>query len=171
MNPSPDHDAMSHDRAAQLISTLGLKPHPEGGHYREVFRSSASVHPGDGRGERCGLTTIYFLLNAGEQGRLHRVSSDEAWHFYEGDPLDLLWTGDEDAVLHQARLGPVADGMAPVAVVPAGAWQAARSSGAYTLVGCTVGPGFDFADFQMLGDHPELARELCARNPGLLPFV
>lgn len=160
-----------HDRAAHLISSLGLTPHPEGGHYREVFRSSASVHPGDGRGERCSLTTIYFLLNAGEQSRLHRVTSDEAWHFYEGDPLDLLWTGTEPTVLHRARLGPVADGMAPVAVVPAGAWQAARSSGAYTLVGCTVGPGFDFADFQMLGDHPELAGDLCARHPGLRPYV
>jgi predicted cupin superfamily sugar epimerase len=171
VNPSPDHDATSHDRAAQLIATLGLKPHPEGGHYREVFRSSVSVQPGDGRGERCGLTTIYFLLNAGEQSRLHRVTSDEAWHFYEGDPLDLLWMGDEPTLLHQARLGPVEAGMAPVAVVPAGSWQAARSSGAYTLVGCSVGPGFDFADFQMLGDHPELARELCERHSGLRPFV
>lgn len=171
MNPSPGHDAASPDRAAQLIAALGLKPHPEGGHYREVFRSSASVQPGDGRGERCGLTTIYFLLNAGEQSRLHRVTSDEAWHFYEGDPLELLWTGAGPMDLHQARLGPVADGMAPVAVVPAGAWQAARSSGAYTLVGCSVGPGFDFADFQMLGDHPELAADLCARHPGLRPYV
>ncbi|HEX8319283.1 cupin domain-containing protein [Longimicrobium sp.] len=162
---------MSHDRAAQLIATLGLKPHPEGGHYREVFRSSASVQPGDGRGERCGLTTIYFLLSAGEQSRLHRVTSDEAWHFYEGDPLDLLWTGAGPAGLYQARLGPVAACMAPVAVVPAGAWQAARSSGVYTLVGCSVGPGFDFADFQMLGDHPELAEDLCARHPGLRPYV
>jgi len=171
VNPSPHRDMASHDRAAQLIATLGLKPHPEGGHYREVFRSSASVQPGDGRGERCGLTTIYFLLNAGEQSRLHRVTSDEAWHFYEGDPLDLLWTGAEPAVVHQVRLGPVAAGMAPVAVVPAGAWQAARSSGAYTLVGCSVGPGFDFADFRMLADIPELARELCDRNPGLRPFL
>jgi predicted cupin superfamily sugar epimerase len=160
-----------HDCAAHLISSLGLQPHPEGGHYREVFRSSSSVQPGDGRGERSALTTIYFLLMAGEQSRLHRVTSDEAWHFYEGDPLDLLWTGAEPMVLHQARLGPVSAGMAPVAVVPAGGWQAARSSGAYTLVGCTVGPGFDFADFQMLGDHPELAEELCGRHAVLRPFV
>jgi hypothetical protein len=160
-----------HDRAAHLISSLGLRPHPEGGHYREVFRSSASVHPGDGRGERAALTTIYFLLGAGEQSRLHRVSSDEVWHFYEGDPLELIWAVSEATEVRQARLGPVAVGTAPVAVVPAGWWQAARSTGAYTLVGCSVGPGFDFADFQMLGDHPELAAELCAWHPGLRPYV
>ena len=160
-----------HDRAAHLVSSLGLKPHPEGGHYREVFRSPDSVQPGDGRGERAALTTIYFLLRAGEQSRLHRVSSDEVWHFYEGEPLELVWAHGESPDVHQARLGPVAAGTAPVAVVPAGWWQAARPTGAYTLVGCTVGPGFDFADFQMLGDTPAAARELCDRHPGLAPFV
>jgi predicted cupin superfamily sugar epimerase len=160
-----------HDRAAHLISSLGLRPHPEGGHFREVFRSSSSVQPVDGRGERSALTTIYFLLRAGEKSRLHRVSSDEVWHFYEGDPLELLWAHPETPAFHQARLGPVDAGMAPVAVVPAGWWQAARSTGAYTLVGCSVGPGFDFADFQMLGDTPPAAVELCARHPDLHPFI
>jgi predicted cupin superfamily sugar epimerase len=160
-----------HDRAAHLISGLGLQPHPEGGHFREVFRSSAPVQPGDGRGERAALTTIYFLLRAGEKSRLHRVSSDEVWHFYEGEPLELVWAHAGSTDVHQARLGPVGAGMAPVAVVPAGWWQAARSTGAYTLVGCSVGPGFEFADFQMLGDTPAEARQLCDRHPGLAPFV
>jgi predicted cupin superfamily sugar epimerase len=160
-----------HDRAAHLVSSLGLQPHPEGGHFREVFRSSASVQPGDGRGERAALTTIYFLLRAGETSRLHRVSSDEVWHFYEGEPLELVWAHAESTDVRQARLGPVAAGMAPVAVVPAGWWQAARSTGAYTLVGCSVGPGFEFADFQMLGDTPAAALQLCDRHPGLRPFV
>jgi predicted cupin superfamily sugar epimerase len=129
------------------------------------------VRPQDGRGERCALTTIYFLLRAGEQSRLHRVTSDEVWHFYEGDPLELLWAGSESTEVQRALLGPVAADMAPVAVVPAGWWQAARTTGAYTLVGCSVGPGFEFADFRMLGDEPETAREMCDRHPGLRPFV
>lgn len=160
-----------HDRAAQLVSTLGLQPHPEGGHFRELFRSPSRVQPGDGRGERSALTTIYFLLRAGEHSRLHRVTSDEVWHFYEGDPLELVWTDPESAGLQRARLGPVGPGTAPVAVVPAGGWQAARSTGAYTLVGCSVGPGFDFADFRMLGDTPAEARELCERHPELRAFL
>lgn len=159
------------DRAAHLISTLGLQPHPEGGHYREVFRSAAPVQPADARGERCALTTIYFLLRAGEQSRLHRVTSDEVWHFYEGDPLELVWADSESTEVQHALLGPVSAGTAPVAVVPAGWWQAARPTGAYTLVGCSVGPGFEFADFRMLADDPAAARELCDRHPGLRPFV
>src|SRR6185295_19426161 len=79
-----------HDRAAELISALGLEPHPEGGFYREVHRSASRVTTGDARGERAALTTIYFLLPAGSQSRWHQVDSDEVWHFYEGDPLALL---------------------------------------------------------------------------------
>ena len=159
------------DRASHLISTLGLQPHPEGGHFREVFRSSHAVQPQDGRAERSALTTIYFLLRTGEQSRLHRVSSDEVWHFYEGDPLELVWAGPEDRRVQQVRLGPVSTGMAPVAVVPAGCWQAARSAGSYTLVGCSVGPGFDFADFRMLGDDPAAAQRLCEQHPELRPLL
>ncbi|MBD3887709.1 cupin domain-containing protein [Phormidium tenue FACHB-886] len=158
------------DRAAHLISTLGLQPHPEGGHFREIFRSTANVHSQDGRGERSALTTIYFLLRAGEQSRLHRVSSDEVWHFYEGDPLELLWTGSGYKQVQQVRLGLVSSDTAPVAVVPAGCWQAARSTGAYTLVGCSVGPGFDFADFQMLSDSLVADQQLCEQYPELHPF-
>lgn len=144
-----------HDRAAQLIATLGLEPHPEGGCFREVFRSGARVQPQDGRGERSALTTIYFLLRAGEQSRWHRVGSDEVWHFYEGDPLELLWVGPGDGPVQRVRLGAVGPDSAPVAVVPAGCWQAAGTTGAYTLVGCSVGPGFDFADFEMIRDSPD----------------
>ena len=159
------------DRAAHLISTLGLQPHPEGGHFREIFRSTANVQPQDGRGERSALTTIYFLLQAGEQSRLHRVTSDEVWHFYEGDALELLWAGPGYIQVQQVRLGPVSPSMAPVAIVPAGCWQAARSTGAYTLVGCSVGPGFDFADFRMLSDSPVAAQELCEQYAELYPFL
>lgn len=159
------------NRAAHLISTLDLQPHPEGGHFREVFRSEHPVRPADERGERSALTTIYFLLRSGEHSRLHRVTSDEIWHFYEGDPLELFWLQKEPSRLHRARIGPVGSGTAPVAVVPAGCWQAARSTGEYTLVGCSVAPGFDFADFRMLDDGSTEASRLATRHPELQPFL
>jgi predicted cupin superfamily sugar epimerase len=155
-----------HPRAGELIERLDLKPHPENGFYREVFRSAPafSVAPVDGRGERAGLTTIYYLLADGAFSRWHRVTSDEAWHFYEGDALELVWLEDEGSRMVRVTLGPVSEGSAPVAVVPAGCWQACRTSG-YTLAGCSVGPGFDFADFTMLSDSPAEAAGIAARFP------
>lgn len=137
-------------RAEELIAALGLQPHPEGGWYAEVFRSASTVQPADARGTRSALTTIYFLLTAGQTSRLHRVASDEVWHFYEGDPLELTVAPGNLASLSRVTLGPVSASSAPVHTVPAGFWQGARPLGAYTLVGCTVGPGFDFADFELL---------------------
>lgn len=136
-----------HPRAAELIELLNLKPHPEGGHYAEVFRSTREVQPQDARPLRSALTTIYFLLMRGEWSRWHRVASDEAWHFYEGDPLELLVRRGNDT--KRTVLGVAGRDARPVSVVPADCWQAARSLGEYTLVGCSVGPGFDFADFEM----------------------
>lgn len=149
-----------------------MQPHPEGGHYVEIHRSPIEVQPRDGRPGRAALTSIYFLLTAGEISRWHRViGSDEAWHFYEGDPLEL-WTADEAFVsMTTHRLGPVGDGIAPVHVVPAGEWQAARTTGTYTLVGCSVGPGFDFADFEMLRDDQARATAATARHPDAAGFV
>jgi uncharacterized protein len=156
-----------HPRAAQLISSLGLTPHPEGGHFREVYRSQSAVTPLDGRAERTALTTIYFLLAAGEVSRWHRVASDEVWHFYEGDPLELLQAEAGFRDVRRTVLGPVDGSLQPVHVVPAHVWQAARPTGAYALVGCTVGPGFDFADFALLADHAAEAVEMRRRQPGL----
>jgi hypothetical protein len=147
-----------HARAAELISTLDLHPHPEGGFFREVHRSASHVTTDDERGERAALTTIYFLLPGGTHSRWHQVDSDEVWHFYEGDPLELLELDAAGQSLARHRLGLVnGTGQGPVHTIPAGAWQAARPLGAYTLVGCTVGPGFDFADFRMLADDAALA--------------
>jgi hypothetical protein len=142
----------SHPRARELVRLLGLEPHPEGGAFREVFRSPRLVHPDDARPPRTALTAIYFLLADGGASRWHRVASDEAWCWLEGDPLEL-WTMPAAAgpAAHHV-LGPVADGVHALGVVPAGEWQAARTRGAYTLVSCMVGPGFDFADFEMLSD-------------------
>lgn len=144
---------------------LGLAPHPEGGRFREVFRSSARVRPGDGRPERAALTSIHFLLVEGETSAWHRVLSDEAWHFAEGAPLELLTMDPDFARVERWTLGPVGEADGPLRVVPAGRWQAARSTGAYTLAGCTVGPGFDFADFALLRDLPDEADALRRRHP------
>ncbi len=158
-------------RAADLVRALGLMAHPEGGHFREVFRSSACVHPGDERGERAALTTIYFLLAQGEVSCWHRVASDEVWHFYEGAELEL-WTADaEFREIQSTRLGSLTSGAQPVHVVPAHCWQAARSAGAYTLVGCSVGPGFDFQDFTLLRDRPQLTEVLRQRHPNSVRFL
>lgn len=122
--------------ADRLIQLLDLKPHPEGGYFRETFR--------DANSGRAHSTAIYFLLKAGEVSRWHRVDAAEVWHFYRGAPLELKIGRD----IHV--LGPDLDeAQAPQLVVPPGAWQAARSLGAYTLVGCTVAPGFEFAKFEM----------------------
>jgi predicted cupin superfamily sugar epimerase len=148
------------NRASHLISTLDLRPHPEGGYYREVFRSRLQVQPQDSRPARAALTTIYFLLVEGDVSRWHRVASDEVWHFYEGDPLELLTIDAKTQQVERYLLGGVRSDARPIHVVPAGVWQAARTTDAYTLVGCTVGPGFDFADFQMLRDTPGDAARL-----------
>jgi predicted cupin superfamily sugar epimerase len=132
-------------RAEELIASLALEPHPEGGWYRQVYRSSDRVLRQHDRAVRSALTTIYFLLVEGTSSAWHRVQSDEAWHFYEGDPLELL-TRDRES---DAPLSTILDAAHRVHVVPARQWQAARPRGAYTLVGCTVGPGFEFEDFEM----------------------
>jgi len=161
-----------HPRAAELIARLEMRPHPEGGHFSEVFRSSTTVTPADPRPARAAVTTIYFLLQSGEHSALHRVLSDEVWHFYEGDPLDLVSWDQTTDVVERHRLAPVAnDGARPVAVVPAGWWQAARTAGNYTLVGCTVGPGFDYADFSLIRDDPGAGRDLRARRPDLVELM
>lgn len=157
------------DRAAFLIAKLSLLPHPEGGYYREVYRSVSQVQPGGDRPQRSALTTIYFLLTEGQYSRWHRVLSDEVWHFYEGEPLELFWLDTDKDERTQALLGPVQGGseQCPVQTVPAGCWQAARSTGAYTLAGCTVAPGFDFADFSLLEDGSEEAGRIQRSFPGI----
>ena len=152
-------------RAAELIHILALRPHPEGGHFAEVFKSPHRVRRGEGDDSRAALTSIYFLLAEGERSRWHRVTADEVWHYYEGDPLELVW--EEAGEVRRVQVGPVAMGREPVAVVPAGAWQAARARGAYTLVGCSAAPGFEFADFTLLADVPAEGARLRAKYPEL----
>lgn len=128
--------------AAEIIALLELTPHPEGGYYRETFRDPREVN-----GRSMG-TAIYFLLAEGERSHWHAVDAAELWHFYEGAPLvlDIADAGGRRTVTLGSDLQA---GQRPQAVVPTGAWQAARTLGAWTLVGCTVAPGFDFAGFEM----------------------
>lgn len=153
------------DRVAYLIDTLQLEPHPEGGFYRQTFRSVLEVSPRDDRAVRPALTTIYFLLPHGAHSRWHRVRSDEVWHFYEGAPLDLRQISPALDRQDHIALGPLDETCRPVHVVPADYWQGARSTGAYSLVGCTVGPGFVFDDFEMMRAATPDARQLIERWP------
>lgn len=160
-----------HQRAKQLIEELGLTLHPEGGWYREVFRSKHRVQADEERGWRTALTTIYYLLTAGRYSRFHRVLSDEVWHFYEGAPLELVWINETGMQARRSMLGPVNDDSSPVRVVRAGCWQAAQTTGDYTLVGCTVGPGFEFADFALLADLPTEAERVRERHPQVARLI
>ncbi len=129
--------------ADQIVAALGLAPHPEGGWYRETWRAEAAP------GARAAGSAIYYLLKAGEHSAWHRVDAAEIWHHYAGAPLSLtLSPNGHDAAAH--LLGPeIAAGQRPQLVVPAGCWQCATSLGAWTLVGCTVSPAFDFDGFEM----------------------
>ncbi len=160
-----------HARASTLIRLLDLLPHPEGGYYREVFRSSQVVQAGDSSVRRASLTTIYFLLVAGQYSRWHRLTSDEVWQYCEGDPLELIWLSPTGSTDHRRVLGPAGEECQPVQIVPGRCWQAARPLGEYTLVGCTVAPGFEFTDFTLLADDPEEQALLRVRFPDLATLI
>ncbi|MEM7606608.1 MAG: cupin domain-containing protein [Myxococcota bacterium] len=121
-----------------LIETLQLQPHPEGGYYRETYRSPAAG------GARGACTAIHYLLRAGQRSHWHRVDADEVWCFHAGDRLELLISDGETTTIHV-----LAADESPQVVVPAGAWQAARPLGAYALVSCIVAPAFRFEGFEL----------------------
>jgi predicted cupin superfamily sugar epimerase len=129
--------------ADECIRLLGLEPHPEGGHYRETWRAPAV------EGERAAGTAIYYLLRSGEVSHWHRVDAAEIWHHYAGAPLELS-TSSDGVTTETAVLGAdLASGARPQVVIDAHVWQSARTLGDYTLVGCTVAPGFEFHGFEM----------------------
>ena len=128
--------------AAEIIRLLDLKPHPEGGHYRQTFCDRAEV------AGRAASTAIYFLLARGERSHWHRIDAVEVWHYYAGSALTLRIA--DEAGQRMIKLGPdLAAGEVPQAIVPPHSWQAAESTGDWTLVGCTVAPGFEFAGFEL----------------------
>lgn len=130
------------DEATRIIERLGLRPHPEGGWYRQTWVA-------EGEGRPAG-TCIYFLLRAGERSHWHRVDAAEIWHWYRGAPLTLKIAAEATGPALALRLGPgVLDGESPQILVPPHHWQAAETTGDYTLVGCTVSPGFRFDGFEL----------------------
>jgi predicted cupin superfamily sugar epimerase len=153
-----------HSEAARWIRALGLTPHPEGGFFRETYRAGegiASAHlPARFGGDRVFATAIYFLLEGYQVSRLHRIRSDEVWHFHAGGPL-TVYAIAPDGALTQAALGlDVEVGQTPQHVVPAGQWfgAALEAPDAYALVSCTVAPGFDFAELELAHRDALLAR-------------
>jgi predicted cupin superfamily sugar epimerase len=122
--------------AEEIVALLDLAPHPEGGHFREIFRDEAS-------------TAIYFLLKAGERSHWHRVDAAEAWHHYAGGPLELSLSADGESVSSQVLGKDLDKGERPFALVPPHVWQAARPLDDWVLVGCTVAPPFRFEGFEM----------------------
>ena len=153
--------------AERLASALRLEPHPEGGRYRQLHRSETTVEVLGRGARRRAVTAILFLLARGEVSRWHRVLSDEVWHFHEGDPLELVVVDAAIGAVTRHLLGRASEGLEPLAVVPAGAWQAARPTGELALVSCTVGPGFEFEDFALLADVPHDASRLGERFPDI----
>jgi len=151
-------------RAAQIVQGLGLLPHPEGGWYRERFRSSRQVQPADARPPRPALTTIDFLLGRGQGAAWHRVRSDEVWHLLEGGPLRLWLLAPEAGRVERVDLQA---GGNLCQVVEADCWQAAEPLADFAHCGATVGPGFDFADFSFGRDHAELRDALARLAPEL----
>ena len=133
--------------ADEVIATLGLASHPEGGWYAETHRDPAQ--PGGGRG---AVTAIHFLLRAGERSRWHRVDATEIWLWHAGAPLRLSVSADGREVAETLLGTDLAVGQRPQAVVPKDAWQAAESLGAWTLVSCVVAPAFEFAGFELAGE-------------------
>ncbi|MDP6706909.1 MAG: cupin domain-containing protein [Alphaproteobacteria bacterium] len=135
---------MTEAEAREIIATLELAPHPEGGHFREIYRQ----RPADGG--RSAMTSIYYLLAPGEQSAWHRLSgADELWYYHAGDTLELrLSTEGEPYETHRLGTG-LAQGERPQVIVPAGCWQSASVLGAWSLVGCAVSPGFEFSDFEL----------------------
>ncbi len=155
--------------ARELIAQLELGPHPEGGWYRETHRSQELIQTA--RGPRAALTSIHYLLETPQFSRWHVVASDEIWHFHDGSPLELLTYRPATRDLASRVLGMPSGGYEPAVTVCAGDWQAARSLGDWTLMGCDVGPGFDFEDFQFIASlegHQTHFREALADHIDLL---
>jgi uncharacterized protein len=151
--------------AEDVIRLLDLQPHPEGGHFRETFRDAPPANPPllaregtEGTGRRAASTAIYFLLARGERSRWHRIDAAEVWHWYAGAALKLEIADAGGRVKYIALGNDLPAGERPQAIVPAHAWQAAETLGDWTLVGCTVAPGFEFAKFELAPDGWEPGR-------------
>ena len=149
-----------HPRALELIGSLDLSPHPEGGHYKRVYESSKQVM--ENGVLRPAITSIHFLLTEGVRSRWHRVDAVEIWDWQEGSAVELLMYDASARTLSRAQLDTSVRGGQLLQVVPAGIWQSARSHGDYSLVNCSVSPGFVWSGLEMLDERSPLADELRA---------
>jgi hypothetical protein len=153
----------------QLIDRLNLFPHPEGGFYREVYCSEHTVISPVHEKQRNAMTDIYFLLMAGQKSRFHRILHDEIWHFYHGAPLSLIEINYDTCDMSKVILGNT--DLQFKHMIKAKNWQSAYSNGDYSLVGCTVAPGFSFSDFSFLSDNELACESIIKRYPNLEEFV
>jgi len=160
-----------HARVKEIITLLGLEAHPEGGWFKETFKSQLDINSPAVSAKRSAVTDIYFLLEEDQVSRFHRVMHDEIWHFYEGRPIQLIHFDPKSGQLKKVVIGPVGKDTVQKYVIPAGHWQAAQSTGVYSLAGCTVAPGFDFADFSFLDDFPEIKNDILKIDSNLSIFV
>jgi uncharacterized protein len=160
--------------ADHWISNLNLIPHPEGGYFKEVYRSSEEIQstclPDRFDGNRNFSTAIYFLLKKNDKSVFHRIKSDETWHFYDGDNLSIyLINQDGELVIHELGLKPELN-ILPQITIPANCWFAAETNASFTLVGCTVAPGFNFNDFEM-GNRVSLVDEFPKHERTIIKFT
>lgn len=158
-------------RAKELIQRFNLSKHPEGGYFLEVYRSQnkCTIHPsGD---VRSWLTDIYFLLTQNDISRFHRIKHDEIWHFYEGAPLALTEIDPIAMEIDTITIGQTGSSLNYKHCVQAGIWQSARSMGEYSFVGCTVGPGFEFDDFEMLSDNQDMIETILMKYPFMDKYI
>lgn len=163
---------MSNDdktRIKYLVRSLRMTPHPEGGFYKEVYRCRNKVTIGAKL--RCAATDIYFLLIRGQVSRFHRIASDEIWHFYEGGPLEMTEVAAGTLKESKTTIGNTGKVLRYKHLIKAGNWQAARPLGRYTLVGCTVAPGFEFEDFELLKNNRSMREKIVKKHPGLQKLI
>jgi len=159
------------NRVEYLIDALKLSTHPEGGYYREIYRSESMLKSPENGEIRNAVTDIYFLLVRGQISRFHKVVHDEIWHFYEGDPLELLEVDIDTFEVAKTVLGACSGVPEYKYCVKGGNLQAAYPIGKYSLMGCTVAPGFDFRDFEFIKENSLLSSKIIEKNPEFLHLI
>ena len=160
-----------HKRASEIIETLELVPHKEGGYYKETYRSGSKLVSPENNKIRNAVTDIYFLLLEGQVSRFHKVLHDEIWHFYEGAPLTLVEIESDSLSRITVSLGEKSSVPKYKHCIKGGNWQAAYPTSEYSLVGCTVAPGFDFSDFEFLKENESSLLTILGKYPDLASLI
>lgn len=158
-------------KAKKLIKLLSLSLHPEGGYYKETFRSKTKIKSPKNKKMRNAITNIYFLLLEGDASRFHRVLHDEIWHFYDGSPMELIEISPDGLKISKTILGKNKSKINYSHCIKGGNWQAAYSIGEYSLAGCTVAPGFDFNDFEFLEKNNKICPVIFKKQPSLINLI